>query len=258
MRFSVSDLLFPGFQKYPLRDLSSEYGIEFFYEFGKDYYWNEETASWGARTLSIHGPCVAVNLADKKQTNYSKVFEKTFAYAQKVRAEFVVVHTNESWQGDKEKVQALVIKRLRQLVSLAKSYGVRLVIENVGLRTKGNVLFDLHEYIALFDIFPDAYALIDTGHAHVNGWELPSVIEALQGKLIGCHVHDNNGDADAHLPVGEGNIDWKGYFSAIKKFAPKAVQVFEYSQGFATAAALEEHITALRRQYRLEQKKTEA
>lgn len=47
MKFSVSDLLFPGFQKYPLRDCSSEYGIEFFYEFGKDYYWNEETASWG-------------------------------------------------------------------------------------------------------------------------------------------------------------------------------------------------------------------
>ena len=56
MRFSVSDLLFPGFQKYPLRDLSSEYGIEFFYEFGKDYYWNEETASWGAGYTKIALP----------------------------------------------------------------------------------------------------------------------------------------------------------------------------------------------------------
>lgn len=252
MKFSVSDLLFPGFQKYPLRNFSSEYGIEFFYEFGKDYYWNEETASWGKRTLSIHGPCVAVNLADKKQTNYSKIFEKTFAYAQKVQAEFVVVHTNEIWHGEKSKVQALVIKRLRQLVSLAKSYGVRLVIENVGLRTKGNVLFDLHEYISLFEVFPDAYALIDTGHAHVNGWDIPSVVEELGDRLLGCHIHDNHGEADEHLPVGEGTLEWKKYFNAVKKFAPQAVQVLEYSCGFKTAAEVEKHVMSLRQQYKLD------
>ena len=33
MKFEVSDLLFAGFPKYAMRDLSKEYGIEFFYEF---------------------------------------------------------------------------------------------------------------------------------------------------------------------------------------------------------------------------------
>ena len=30
MQFEVSDLLFPGFPKFALRELSKEYGIEFF------------------------------------------------------------------------------------------------------------------------------------------------------------------------------------------------------------------------------------
>ena len=175
MNFEISDLLFPGFTKKALRELDSSYGIEFFYEFGKDYYWNEEVAAWGERSLSIHGPCVAVNLAD------AKVWEKTFAYAKKVKADFVVVHTNEELPASEEQeaVQARVIRRLRKVVNLGKKYGVQVLIENVGLRPKESLLFDLAEYIALFDIFPEAGALLDTGHANVNGWEIPAVVEAL-------------------------------------------------------------------------------
>ena len=40
MQFEVSDLLFPGFTKDVMKRLDKQYGIEFFYEFGKDYYWN--------------------------------------------------------------------------------------------------------------------------------------------------------------------------------------------------------------------------
>ena len=47
-----------------------------FYEFGKDYYWNNEVAAWGERALSVHGPCVAVNLADSKQKIILKFLKK--------------------------------------------------------------------------------------------------------------------------------------------------------------------------------------
>ena len=142
MKFEVSDLLFAGFPKYAMRDLSNEYGIEFFYEFGKDYYWDEEVAVWGKRSLSIHGPCVAVNLADKSHKNYAKIFAKTFAYAKKIKAGFVVVHTNEGWSGEREQVQNLVIRRLRNVLELGEQYNVQVLIENVGLRPKQSLLFD--------------------------------------------------------------------------------------------------------------------
>ncbi len=251
MKFEVSDLLFPGFTKIALNNLDKQYGIEFFYEFGKDYYWNEVLSDWGERSLSIHGPCVAINLANTKYKNYLKVYEKTFAYTQKCKAGFVVVHTNEALDGDKELMQARVIRRLRQIIKLGDKYGVQVLIENVGLRTKNNVLFDLPEFMALFDIFPQAGALLDTGHAHVNGWDIPAVVEALGERLKACHIHDNDGSGDAHLPIGQGNIEWKAYFAAVKKYAPEAVQVLEYSCGFNDTQALEAHLQKLKVQYKL-------
>ena len=251
MKFEVSDLLFAGFPKYAMRDLSKEYGIEFFYEFGKDYYWDNEVAAWGKRSLSIHGPCVAVNLADKSHKNYAKIFAKTFAYAKKIKAGFVVVHTNEGWSGEREQVQNLVIRRLRNVLELGDQYGVQVLIENVGLRPKQSLLFDLPEFMALLDVFPQAGVLLDTGHAHVNGWDIPAVIKTLGKRLVACHLHDNSGQGDEHLPIGQGSIDWQGYFKAIKKHAPKAVQVLEYCRGFENAADLEQHIQELQEKYNL-------
>lgn len=136
MQFEVSDLLFPGFTKDAMKRLDKQYGIEFFYEFGKDYYWKQQVEEWGERALSIHAPCVALNLADSKQKNYVRVIEKTFAYAQKCKADFVVVHTNEAIEGDKELLRARVIRRLRQIMNLGKRYGVKVLIENVGCAQK--------------------------------------------------------------------------------------------------------------------------
>lgn len=252
MKFEVSDLLFPGFTKEAMQQLDKQYGIEFFYEFGKDYYWNKLVEDWGKRSLSIHAPCVALNLADVKQKNYDRVLEKTFVYAKKCRADFVVVHTNELLDGDEHIIKTRVIRRLRRIVNMADGYGVQVLIENVGLRTKGNVLFNLAEYMALFDIFPQAGALLDTGHAHVNGWDIPSVVFALGKRLKACHIHDNDGSGDAHLPVGEGTIDWKAYFTAVKKYAPQATQVLEYSCGFKDTQALEAHLAELKAKYKLE------
>ena len=251
MNFTVSDLLFPGFPKFAIRQLSPEYGIEFFYEFGKDYYWNEEIAAWGKRGLSIHGPCVALNLADPAQEDYADIFAQTLAYAKKCGAEFVVVHTNEGIGQDKMALQRLVIDRLHHIMALAKGYGVQMVIENVGLRTKNNVLFTLPEYLELFKEFPEAMALLDTGHAHVNGWDLAQVVEALGERLLAFHVHDNDGSGDDHLPVWQGNTDWEGFFAAVKQYAPKSTLVLEYCCGFKTTAELEAHIAELKAKYNL-------
>ena len=251
MKFEVSDLLFAGFPKYAMRDLSKEYGIEFFYEFGKDYYWDNEVAAWGKRSLSIHGPCVAVNLADKSHKNYAKIFAKTFAYAKKIKAGFVVVHTNEGWSGEREQVQNLVIHRLRNVLELGEQYGVQVLIENVGLRPKQSLLFDLPEFMALLDVFPQAGVLLDTGHAHVNGWDISAVIKTLGKRLVACHLHDNSGQGDEHLPIGQGSIAWEAYFKAIKKHAPKSIQVLEYCRGFESAAGLEHHIEELKAKYNL-------
>ena len=194
---------------------------------------------------------MAVNLADKSHKNYAKIFAKTFAYAKKIKAGFVVVHTNEGWSGEREQVQNLVIRRLRNVLELGEQYGVQVLIENVGLRPKQSLLFDLPEFMALLDVFPQAGVLLDTGHAHVNGWDIPAVIKTLGKRLVACHLHDNSGQGDEHLPIGQGSIAWEAYFKAIKKHAPKSIQVLEYCRGFESAVGLEQHIEELKAKYNL-------
>lgn len=236
MKFSVSDLPFGSFSKAFLKALPMQYDIEIFYEFGTDHYWDFvlkdlKSRDGIERRFSIHGPCVAVNLADPNDAAYLDVYEKTFAYAAKINAAFVVVHSNEAWRfaGEKTAVQELVYGRIEKLLKCAKEYGVTVALENVGLRTTGSLLFDYEEYLSLLKRFPEAAALLDTGHAHVNGWQLEDVLRDLNKRLIAVHIHDNDGSADSHLPVGSGNINWDGYFKALKKYAPQAVQVCEYA-----------------------------
>lgn len=61
----------------------------------------------------------------------------------KIKAEFVVVHTNEIYHGEVAAVKELVYQRLAEVISLAQSYGVQVVIENVGLRPCGSLLLIL-------------------------------------------------------------------------------------------------------------------
>ena len=154
MKFSVSDLPFGSFSKAFLKDLPMQYDIEIFYEFGTDHYWDYvlkdlKEKDGVSRRFSIHGPCVAVNLADPGDTAYLDVYEKTFAYAQKINAAFVVVHSNEAWRmaGEKLAVQELVCGRIEKLLQLAEKYGVTVALENVGLRTTGTLLFEYDEYL---------------------------------------------------------------------------------------------------------------
>ncbi len=236
MKFSVSDLPFGSFNKAFLKALPMQYDIEIFYEFGTDHYWDFvlkdlKSKDGVERRFSIHGPCVAVNLADPNDTAYFDVYKKTFAYAAKINAAFVVVHSNEAWRfaGEKNAVQELVYERIEKLLNCAKEYGVTVALENVGLRTTGSLLFDYEEYLSLIKHFPEAAALLDTGHAHVNGWQLEDVLRDLNKRLIAVHIHDNDGSADSHLPVGRGNISWESYFKTLKEYAPQAVQVCEYA-----------------------------
>lgn len=249
MNLALSDLLFPGFTKFALRQLNPKYGIEFFYEFGKDYYWNEELKAWGKRELSIHGPCVAINLADPEQTDFLEIYAQTFAYAKMCRAKFVVVHTNEAVIDNAEAAKERILQRLELLFKLAENYGVQIVIENVGLIPKQNYLFTLPEFLELFKKFPQAKALLDTGHAHVNGWRLAEVVRSLGDKLIAFHLHDNDGNGDQHLPLGQGNIEWPPFFRAVQEYAPHSTLVLEYCCGFSNTKDLETHITALKEKY---------
>lgn len=247
----ISDLLFPAFNKGELAKIPAPYGIEIFYEFGSDAYWDGvlQTLPGAKRALSLHGPCVTVNLADPDDTQYLQRYEETFTYGKKVGASFIVVHTNERWSGDPAPYQERVKARLHKIERLANRIGgPKMLIENVGLGQYN--LFDAAAYVALFEEFPTAVSLIDVGHAHVNGWNIPHVVKALNSRIAAFHLHDNDGKGDQHLPIFAGTIDWDALTRAITTYAPDAVRVLEYANGdYDQAADVLAHLETVRQQY---------
>ncbi len=59
---------------------------------------------------------------------------------------------------------------------------------------------------------------LDAGHQHsFSQTPLPEWLESLSGVLREIHVHDNDGSEDAHLPVGQGSIDFVLLFDFLRE-----------------------------------------
>ena len=56
--------------------------------------------------------------------------------------------------------------------------------------------------------------VLDVAHAHLLDEEY-LFIEELGDKIRHVHVSDNMGDSDQHLPIGDGNINWRKVVDAL-------------------------------------------
>lgn len=183
---------------------------------------------------SVHAPFWELNLASPfpDRARWSvEVLRQVVQVAAAGGAEFVVVHTHDTAAPlfDRAAARERVLSALRILAEEAAGRGVRLAVENIGVGAFS--LFDRDEFVALFAEVPGAVALLDVGHAHLNGWPLAETIAALGPRLYALHVHDNHGRADEHLPVGEGTIDWQPVWQALRQLPRPPVLILEYAPG---------------------------
>jgi sugar phosphate isomerase/epimerase len=105
---------------------------------------------------------------------------------------------------------------LRFLAGRATERGLQLMVENIpGLFGQVEVLR------RLFEAVPNVAWHLDVGHANLG---VPSnvterLIEGLRDRLVHVHLSDNRGgDADLHLPLGAGTIDWRWVVDVLKQY----------------------------------------
>jgi sugar phosphate isomerase/epimerase len=105
---------------------------------------------------------------------------------------------------DRAFVIAQNLKSLATLIDVGRQVGVGVMVENVpaGFNTPDQ----LGE---LLDPLPELGLHLDIGHAQlrVPANTTEPLLQRYGDRLRHVHLHDNNGDADQHLPLGTGVID---------------------------------------------------
>jgi sugar phosphate isomerase/epimerase len=185
--------------------------------------------------FSLHPSAWDINLTspigELRDAAYG-LHEKSIEFARKIGASHVVLHPGfcNSSAFNKSRARSLAREAAGKLAVKAKSLGLRLAFENVGYH--GSSIYTEEEFCHALDGLDETLGyLVDTGHAHLNHWDVPALIDRLKDRLIGIHLHDNKADADNHLPIYEGGLNWPAIFGAIRNIPGDCDLVLEYAPG---------------------------
>lgn len=118
---------------------------------------------------------------------------------------------------------------LNRVAARCCQLGVRLLLENMLAHLLFGHVRDMMYLLGEINTC-EVGACLDTGHAHLAG-EMDVVIQKLSGHLRMVHINDNWGDWDAHLPPGEGGIDWVRVLRELRGTRFNGVLVLELHGG---------------------------
>lgn len=241
MKYFISDLIvgmehFSEFADWIESQKNPDFGIEFTAFTHSDSYWKKLSEKVPQMTcpLTFHGPYVQIEATSDMDSEEHKwlmeSYKKVFALAAANKVRHVVFHYsqlqfNVEELGAKQKNAYYVMRALTQLAS---EYGVHFVIENLCRQKEKTHLFTNDEYFQIFENIPQAEALIDIGHANVNGLDIEKFLCMYGSRVKGFHVHNNDGISDQHIDYHKGTADIRQIMHWVGKYTTDANIVLEY------------------------------
>lgn len=151
-------------------------------------------------TLQVHAPI-------KKMEPWLGILIETLEFTEEINSNLLTIHPE---------FEDIIL--YKYVFSLALEKGIYIGLENYKAKGNYSSARDLIFFNSLFYKFPNIGVTFDTGHANIqdNPEEyLASITRGL--KLLNVHLHDNHGETDSHLPLGEGNINFAGLVYILKK-----------------------------------------
>jgi sugar phosphate isomerase/epimerase len=118
----------------------------------------------------------------------------------------------------RDQMRARNADAIAELSALAAARDIRLMVENID---RG--FARVEDFIEIFERAPEVGFHLDVAHANLRlglgeSNQTAALLEAFGDRLAHVHVSDNRGgDADLHLPLGAGTIDWRGMVGLLKR-----------------------------------------
>lgn len=194
--------------------------------------------------VTVHLP--AFNLAEESRTIRAailKEIEHCLDYTSELGGKAIIIHSGymdtglhvpvpRSFSGGNaqgEKSWILSVEMMQKACDLAEERGMEIYTENLSKRELTVTCADLKRY--LLDVGRDNLKVVfDIGHSYYTGNDIPDEVRALGKSLCHLHLHDNFGERDEHLTLGEGRIDYRGFCKALEEVGYVGIYMMELGE----------------------------
>ncbi len=195
-------------------------------------------------TISVHAPHIDVNLGSLNRRMRTLSLDALLRAAQWARlldADVLVIHpglgvsgmTQGAWHHGVDSPRGWQHRQLG-LVAEAIQHCARL-FPDLTLAVE-NMIFPHEFFRTPLDLrllleriqTSNVGICLDVGHAHAaqQAWEW--FFSQCGEAIVHIHLHDNHGNVDEHLPVGQGTINYSGFLSKIRQFGYRGAVTLEY------------------------------
>lgn len=178
--------------------------------------------------LRLHAPIKKINYLDPARdiSGIRLLYQDVIDACKLLNISNVVTHAelNEKDIYPEKNIYENALNIWKELSCTLKEEGIRLVVEN-HFEQDPDFIIRLINDIKL----TSAGLCVDVGH--VNAFGKIGILEWIKkcpnALLKEIHLADNNGDDDTHLPLGDGNIDFKSIFDRLRTINQKCIFVLE-------------------------------
>ena len=231
MKIGASTLAGIEFELEKTLDFIENLGIEYaelVHQYPAEFIDSEILESYSLK-YSIHAPFMDVNIAspqEQSRLNSIAQIKSSIDLANEINAEAVVVHPGLiSFLANKyfkKEVYEFANQSIKEIGDYAKNLGVMATIENMPnfeSMIYQNIV-DLNQLL----VENEMHMTLDIGHANHVGY---APDEMIFDSIKHVHVHDNLGDDDSHLPLGEGSIDLKYIINTLESKNYDGIYILE-------------------------------
>jgi len=174
---------------------------------------------------SIHAPLSDVNIGAinprMREAALNEVLE-AINYAHRMNVDLVTVHPgfmSPLSVLDRDTAVRSTKESLKAIDALGRELGVRIALENMPEMPAS--MAKVPEELLEFMQGTEMGVCFDIGHANTVG-NIPDFL-SVKDRFINMHVHDNVGDKDRHMVIGDGNIDFRRWIGAFRPYRGRYV-----------------------------------
>ena len=189
---------------------------------------------------SVHSPLIDMNICSLTRSIREASMQElkdSIDDAARLGARNVVIHPGKvSFLGQpyKDHIYEICVDSFKEIHYYSSGTGVMPLIENMPM-IPGFMYTDINRLNSTLDNL-DMFMTFDIGHAYTAGF---SENEMYFPRIKHIHLHDNNGDDDSHLPLGEGSIDLKQVLYLLDEKNYKGTYIIEANNPESLKISLE-------------------